>query len=148
MPSEDFFQLGVKAIIRNDNGHILVMQDNLDRWRKRDGITEHWGLPGGRVHKGHTPLETLTREIHEETGLEGVTSCEFFFASVWNWRLHLADRSDVGLVLFYYLCSVPPASHIVLSDEHIGYEWVGAHEAASRLAQSFPPDFLEKLKKF
>ncbi len=48
--SEDIFHLGIKALIRNSEDMILLLQVNpkaLDG-PKRD----YWDLPGGRVQKG------------------------------------------------------------------------------------------------
>jgi 8-oxo-dGTP pyrophosphatase MutT (NUDIX family) len=32
-----------------------------------------WALPKGLVHRGESPDETALREVHEETGAEGLT---------------------------------------------------------------------------
>ena len=54
---------GAAAIIRNQDGNILVL-------RRSD--TQEWSLPAGAVDPGETPSEAIVREVREETGL-GVT---------------------------------------------------------------------------
>jgi 8-oxo-dGTP diphosphatase len=51
---------GATAVIFNDKGEILVQK------RTDTGI---WNLPGGAYEPGEEPVETLMREIYEETAL-------------------------------------------------------------------------------
>ncbi|MDH7571556.1 MAG: NUDIX domain-containing protein [Armatimonadota bacterium] len=51
---------GVAAVIRDDEGRVLLM-------RRRDDET--WGLPAGATDPGEAPAQTLLREVWEETGL-------------------------------------------------------------------------------
>lgn len=59
---------GVGAIIYNKEGKILLQK------RSDSG---QWGNPGGAMELGETVLETLKREIKEETSLE-IENPEFF----------------------------------------------------------------------
>jgi len=54
------FVPGAACIIVNDRGMIL-MQERVNR--------ENWGCPGGLMELEETVLETLKREVLEETGL-------------------------------------------------------------------------------
>lgn len=55
------FLLGVVGVIRNDEGEVLIFSHT---YRKAP-----WGLPGGWLKGGETPLEGLEREVLEESGL-------------------------------------------------------------------------------
>jgi mutator protein MutT len=55
--------LGVGAIIVRDE-HILLVR------RANPPLQGQWSIPGGLVETGETIKEAITREVHEETGLE------------------------------------------------------------------------------
>jgi len=53
------------AVIRDEAGRILLAR------RAHDPGAGLWDLPGGFMDEGEEPLETLRRELREETGLDG-----------------------------------------------------------------------------
>ena len=50
---------GVAAIIRDDQGRILIQQNKKGRWN----------LPAGAIDPGESPAKAVVREVFEETGL-------------------------------------------------------------------------------
>lgn len=137
-PKEDSFHLGIKGLIRNNNGKILLLQVNPAVMDGKD----YWDLPGGRVEKGHTVLDTLQREITEETGITGVENPKEVGMVLSNIRIPVGDDS-VGLILGIYECTIAPGSTITLSDEHIASEWFEPKKAAELLAVKYPAHFCE-----
>lgn len=137
---EDLFHVGVKALIKNNEGKILVLEVN-----KR--IKQHWDLPGGRIHRGVSLEETLKREVFEELGIAKINIKDFLCAGVSNLRIPI-DEHSVGLVLLVYICEINPQENIVLSDEHQNFVWLSPHESAEKLAIKFPEEIVEKIKKF
>jgi 8-oxo-dGTP pyrophosphatase MutT (NUDIX family) len=142
MSREKLFQVGVKALITNAGGEILVL-DSGD-WHLK-GQTQHWDIPGGRIQEGHSILETFQREVEEETGIKKIGTSEFFTAVVSNFKDIPVDGHLVGLILMIYKLKIPENSKIILSHEHSGFEWVNPKEASKRLAYKYPPEFTAKL---
>lgn len=141
MASEKMFHVGVKALIENNKGEVLLLK--APSWEKGN-IEAHWDIPGGRIQEGGDVLDTLEREIKEETGISRIESCEFVTAVISNHQIKL-EAQMLGLVLMVYKINVPAESIITLSEEHTAFEWVDKKEAAERLSDKYPPEFTEKL---
>jgi len=59
-------QVGVKALLQNEQGEYLLLHRSLIKYPEIKGS---WDIVGGRIEVGKTLLENLQREIKEETGL-------------------------------------------------------------------------------
>lgn len=57
-----YYRISLKAIIRNENGEILV---------NREKGRSDFSLPGGGWDHGETDIECIKRELYEEVGYEG-----------------------------------------------------------------------------
>lgn len=57
-----FYRVSIKAIIRDTNGHVLMVKEGSDIW----------GLPGGGIDHGETAHEALRRELYEEADITQV----------------------------------------------------------------------------
>ncbi|HSI20312.1 MAG TPA: NUDIX hydrolase [Verrucomicrobiae bacterium] len=53
-------RVSAKAIIRTEDGHILIVKDH---WK------DYWSFPGGIVEANESPFEGVQREVLEETSL-------------------------------------------------------------------------------
>lgn len=140
---EDLFHIGVKALIRNKEGKILLLQNNTEKDHSRNPA--HWDLPGGRMQKGATIEETLIREIEEEIGVKSIEIGELLDTSISNFRIRF-DQHSVGLLLLTYLCKIADDQKIKLGDEeHLRYEWFIPQEAAKLLSLKFSTSLTERV---
>jgi 8-oxo-dGTP pyrophosphatase MutT (NUDIX family) len=144
MSSEDCFHLGVKALIRNTNNQLLLLKINPSEYPNYNGDA-YWDIPGGRVQKDDTVESTLKREVEEETGIKAITKVEFFYSTVSNLRIPVANGT-VGLIIFAYLCEVVDQPAIRLSAEHIDFSWFNLTESAALLQVKYAPDFIVRLQ--
>ncbi|MFH0937646.1 MAG: NUDIX hydrolase [Candidatus Daviesbacteria bacterium] len=141
---EDIFHLGVKAILRNRAGEILILRVNLETFTGRK-TPEHWDLPGGRIQKGEKSIEVaLRREVEEEIGVKNIKNIKLLDASISKMRLSFMDA---GLILFTYLCEIDKAAQIKLvDDEHTEFKWVIPKEAAKLLSTKFSDSLINIIK--
>lgn len=160
MAGEIKFHLGIKAIIRNAEGRLLLLKSRRERAPGPAGPA-CWDFPGGRVEWGsavrdaatgkilweETERRTLEREVEEETGLTGraeITPFSFVFS---NLTYPAETGETVALLLRAYLCSIADLGTITLSDEHAGYGWFPPQEAAALLSVKYPGDFCEAVSR-
>ena len=142
---EDSFHLGVKALIRNETGAVLLLKVNPVQLKGSDN-KDYWDLPGGRIQKGHTVDDTLEREVAEEIGVAGVRSSKPVGMVLSNIRIPIGDDT-VGLILSVWECQLPADAAIALSEEHVESEWFSPAEAAELLKVKYPADFCVLISK-
>ena len=145
--TEDLFHLGIKALVRNRDGDILLLKVNRNKLKGYKG-EPYWDIPGGRIHKNSTVEDTLKREIEEETGITSVTNFnKFDMVLSNNVRVPQEDGADVGLILAVYVCDIPEVSSIKISEEHTEYGWFSQKQASELLKIKYPIEFTTKIAK-
>lgn len=143
MTEEKKFHVGVKGMVENNKGQVLLMKQDVRNHSLP--TSEYWDFPGGRMEENETVLETLYREIEEETGIKDVRDPQFVTAVISNHVIKLKNGEIVGLVLMVYDVKIAPDASIKLSHEHLDYEWVSKAEAKKRLAHKYPKEFTDRL---
>lgn len=140
--STDTFHLGIKALVCDASGRILLLKVNTAQLQNT--IEAYWDLPGGRLEKGQTIEETLRREIQEELGVAQAAITKQIGMVLSNIRIPVGEDS-VGLILGIYGCDMPDDSRIILSDEHVAYDWFTPVEAAKLLTVKYPKDLCDQV---
>lgn len=141
MAKHKHFQLGVKALIENKKGEILLLQ-KAPKETEKFGDPIYWDLPGGRVEEGLTVQETLAKELQEEIGIFEFDQKELFYALVSNIEI---TSENCGLILFVYQCTIDENARFTLSDEHTDTKWFSPREAAELLQVKYPIEFTSKV---
>lgn len=140
---EDNFHLGIKALIRNSDGQILLLKVNKEKLKRFTGEA-YWDIPGGRIQKGQSVEETLRREVEEEIGVKEIINIKPFSMVLSKIRIPQGDDS-VGLILGAYTCDIAENSEIKLSEEHVEAKWFTPDEASKLLEVKYPIEFTEKI---
>lgn len=138
---EDIFHLGIKALIRNKKGQILLLNTNLKTFA--GPIEPHWDLPGGRIHKGESIEQALLREVEEEIGVKNIKIIKFLDASISKIRI---TKKDYGLILFTYLCKIGSQQIKLTADEHTEFRWCNPKQATKLLKIKFADSLVEAIK--
>jgi len=60
-------QVGVKALLKNQDGKYLLVKRNPEKYPEVGAI---WDIVGGRINPGGTLLDNLKREVKEEVNLD------------------------------------------------------------------------------
>jgi 8-oxo-dGTP diphosphatase len=140
--AEKLFYVGVKGLIQNRQGKILLLKADATKHRKNK--EPYWDIPGGRIDEDESVLDALKRELKEETGIEKIQNHSFFTTVISNHQIP-HGRQTIGLVLMIYVVKIPSDSVIKISKEHVAYEWVSRLEARKRLIHKYPKEFTDQL---
>lgn len=92
---DTFYRISLKAVIRNESGHVLVNKEY-------DSTT--WSLPGGGLEHSESIERALARELQEEVGYTG----EFSFTLRDTARFWIESRQAW---LFWVVYDVTPTNY-------------------------------------
>ena len=90
----------------------------------------HWDFPKGNIETNETELESATRELQEETGIESfrvIPSFRYVLDYKYTRRNVLISKQ---VTLFLASTGV---RKVKISHEHIGYSWVKKSDATTQL---------------
>lgn len=112
MAMKKFF-VGVKGIIRDERGVLLLKRDLKDQ--------NFYDIPGGRIDDTELFEDTLRRELSEELPGTKLVKINKLAGTT---RVMRDIAENTGLVLIYFLVEAELPEKIVLSEEHSSYVWV------------------------
>lgn len=120
----------VAAIIRDDRGRVLLMQD---------ALSNQWSLPAGAIEPGESPAEAIAREVEEETSLR-VQNAELVAAvGGKQFRTQYPNGDQVEYTVCVYACQVEQGDPVARDGEASSFRWVAADDVPGWLDLPYPP---------
>lgn len=117
----------------------------------------HWDFPKGHVEKSETEIQTLQREIAEETGIMDTQVVPKFRTAVRYWykakgkererRKQEGRGTFIVKKVVYYLVTTSTIE-IKISFEHVDYGWFTWEEALKRITHENSRRVLMQSKEF
>lgn len=110
-------RLAVGAVILNLRGEVLLVYN-------RGHGRSHWSLPKGSCEEGEPLVQTMTREVKEETGLD-VEIAELAFVTEW----FVAPRQEWFLQFYFHVRVTGGVPAVQATDEDVTQvKWVAPGE--------------------
>ncbi len=105
----------------------------------------HWDFPKGNREEGESELQTVLREVGEETGLAKVSILPGFRRVIEYF--YRRDGQNIHKQVVYLLASTSEAE-VRISKEHQGYGWFSYHDALERASYDNSKKTLAEAEKF
>ncbi len=120
-------ELSVGAIIRNQTIEFNKDHSEYLLLRNKRGF---WGFPQGHKEKGENEIQTLLREVQEETGIVNLEIHQYIGKIQYKYFRADGIRSEKE-VKFYF--ATTPTREVVISNEHEDFKWTTYLDALSLL---------------
>ena len=120
-------ELSVGGIIRYQSTEFNKDHSEFLLLRNKRGF---WGFPQGHKERGENEIQTLQREVQEETGIIDLDINQYIGKIQYKYFRADGIRSEKE-VKFYF--ATTPVREVVISNEHEGFKWTTYQEALSML---------------
>lgn len=105
----------------------------------------HWDFPKGNIESGETEIETIKREVMEETGIVDIKLIEGFRQQI-SYKYRKKSKL-VNKTVIYYLAETK-SINVVLSFEHVNFAWLNFNDAINKLSFDNSKKVLKNAKDF
>ena len=126
---------GAVVYRESDNGRMYLLLQNAGRW----------DFPKGGVEKGESELQTVLREVKEETGLNEVKIVHGFRKVIEYFYRRNGKNVHKQVV---YLLAVTDDESVKISFEHQGFGWFEYREALDKASYDNSKVTLAEAEKF
>lgn len=129
------YSKSVGAVILNEKQQVLIVFQADNRY---------WEFPKGKVEQGESELQTLRREVREETG---ITKFKLWpnWRQVVHYRFFPEKNVMVSKAVVYYF--IESHESVKISDEHLYYKWVSLRAAKRFLKHKNQHALLDKARQ-
>jgi len=131
-------RIAVYGLIFNQLSEILVV--------KRSASDSHpglWELPGGALIYGEDPDKGALREIKEETNLNVTLFYPLLTMSGFSSKM-----PNTHVVRIIFLCQAKDPTSLILSSEHIDYQWLQPDRINVSPLSDLLPKTLQTINKY
>jgi len=149
------FEKSVGGVVFRRQGSTIMYL--LLHYRPSDKPLGHWDFPKGHQEKGETEIETMERELKEETGLKDLqtiwgfkSQVRYFYRAGRNEkeeRKKSGENINILKRVVYYLAETKN-KNVKISFEHTGYEWLGYGDALKRITYKNSREILKKAHNY
>jgi 8-oxo-dGTP pyrophosphatase MutT (NUDIX family) len=105
----------------------------------------YWGFSKGHIEKGEKEIDTIIREIREETGIKDLKFIKGFRQT--EKYFFRFKKKNLFKIVSYSLAETK-TKKIKVSFEHLGYEWLPYEEAIEKLTFRNAKEILKKANDF
>jgi 8-oxo-dGTP pyrophosphatase MutT (NUDIX family) len=105
----------------------------------------HWDFPKGNMEEGESEVQTVLREVKEETGLDEITLVSGFRRVIEYYYRRGGVNVHKQVV---YLLARTEGENVVISHEHQGSGWYPYDEARKRASYDNSRITLDEAEKF
>ncbi len=128
-------QKSVGAVIMNGQNEVLLVFSSAN---------QYWEFPKGKMERGEKELDTLSREIYEETGIRHFRLHPLFKENIY-YHFRVGD-TVIAKIVVYYLFKT--GATVRLSDEHSKFQWVHIDRIDQYLKHINQRNLIKKVRYF